>query len=103
MQWWVEYTLDYKEDLRNTQKAFYAHGSTKLNIKILIVSCATKWLIFQNSVTYKIDMLRQITEDLLLQMYLLFFLALSIVIILILISSITVIMLSWHANLILTL
>ena len=40
------------EDLRNTQKAFYVHGSTKLNIKILIVSCATKWLIFQNSVTY---------------------------------------------------
>ena len=37
MQWWVEYTLDtqnYKEDLRNTQKAFCAHGSTKLNMKI---------------------------------------------------------------------
>ena len=55
MQWLVEYTLDtynYKEDLRNTQKAFYVHGSTKLNIKILIVSCTTKWLIFQNSVTF---------------------------------------------------
>ena len=54
MQWWVEYTLDtlnYKEDLRNTKKAFYVHGSTKLNIKIVIVSCTTKWLIFQNSVT----------------------------------------------------
>ena len=55
MQGWVEYTLDtqnYKESLRNSQSAFYVHGSTKLNIKILIVSCATKWLIFQNSVTY---------------------------------------------------
>ena len=33
MQWWVEYTLDaynYKEYLRNTQKAFYVHGSTML-------------------------------------------------------------------------
>ena len=62
MQWWVEYTPDtqnYKEDLRNTQKAFYVHGSTKLNIKILIVSCAKKWLIFQNSVTYsELSMLR---------------------------------------------
>ena len=46
--------INYKENLRNTQKAFCVHSSTKLNMKILIVSCTTKWLIFQNSVTYAV-------------------------------------------------
>ena len=39
MQWWVECTLDtqnYKEDLRNTQKAFYVHGSTNKNSNCFI-------------------------------------------------------------------